>query len=51
VLPERICRFRAVGIVIERAGKTDYRMLIQAADEAMYQAKGNGKNTYYIMVK
>jgi len=41
----------SIGIVIERAGKTDYRMLIQAADEAMYQAKGNGKNTYYIMVK
>ena len=41
----------SIGIVIERAGKTDYRMLIQSADEAMYQAKGNGKNTYYIMVK
>lgn len=41
----------SVGIVIERAGKTDYRKLIQEADEAMYQAKGNGKNTYYIMVK
>ena len=41
----------SIGIVIERAGKTDYRMLIQGADEAMYQAKGNGKNTYYIMVK
>lgn len=41
----------SIGIVIERAGKTDYRRLIQEADEAMYQAKGNGKNTYYIMVK
>ena len=41
----------SIGIVIERAGKTDYRKLIEAADEAMYQAKGNGKNTYYIMVK
>lgn len=41
----------SIGIVIERAGKTDYRMLIQGADEAMYLAKGNGKNTYYIMVK
>lgn len=41
----------SIGIVIERAGKTDYRKLIQEADEAMYQAKGNGKNTYYIMVK
>lgn len=41
----------SIGIVIERAGKTDYRKLIQAADEAMYQAKGNGKNTYYIQVK
>ena len=41
----------SIGIVIERAGKTDYRKLIQAADEAMYQAKGNGKNTYYILVK
>jgi len=41
----------SIGIVIERAGKTDYRKLIQAADEAMYQAKGNGKNTYYIQMK
>ena len=41
----------SIGIVIERAGKTDYRKLIQEADEAMYQAKGNGKNTYYILVK
>ena len=41
----------SIGIVIERAGKTDYRKLIQGADEAMYQAKGNGKNTYYILVK
>ncbi len=41
----------SIGIVIERAGKTDYRKLIQSADEAMYQAKGNGKNTYYILVK
>lgn len=41
----------SIGIVIERAGKTDYRKLIQEADEAMYQAKGNGKNTYFIMVK
>lgn len=41
----------SIGIVIERAGKTDYRKLIQEADEAMYQAKGNGKNTYYILMK
>lgn len=41
----------SIGIVIERAGKTDYRKLIQEADEAMYQAKGNGKNTYFIMMK
>lgn len=41
----------SIGIVIERAGKTDHRKLIQEADEAMYQAKGNGKNTYYIMMK
>jgi len=41
----------SIGIVIERAGKTDYRNLIQGADEAMYQAKDNGKNTYYIVMK
>ncbi len=41
----------SIGIVIERAGKTDYRRLIQEADEAMYQAKGKGKNTYHIMMK
>ena len=48
---ERMAIPCSIGIVIERAGKTDYRKLIQEADEAMYQAKGNGKNTYYIMVK
>ena len=41
----------SIGIVIEHAGKTDYRELIQAADEAMYQAKEKGKNTYYIVAK
>ena len=41
----------SIGIVIERAGKTDYRKLIQEADEAMYQAKGKGKNTYHILSK
>ena len=41
----------SIGIVIDCAGRTDYRKLIQEADEAMYQAKGNGKNTYYILVK
>lgn len=51
VTGERMSIPCSIGIVIERAGKTDYRMLIQGADEAMYQAKGNGKNTYYIMVK
>jgi PleD family two-component response regulator len=38
-------------VVIERAGKTDFRKLIQEADEAMYQAKGKGKNTYHITLK
>ena len=51
VTGERMSIPCSIGIVIERAGKTDYRMLIQGADEAMYLAKGNGKNTYYIMVK
>lgn len=51
VTGERMAIPCSIGIVIERAGKTDYRKLIQEADEAMYQAKGNGKNTYYIMVK
>ena len=41
----------SIGIILENAGKTDYQKLIGAADEAMYQAKENGKNTYYIMVK
>ncbi len=41
----------SIGIVIEKAGKTDYRKLIQEADEAMYQAKGKGKNTYHILMK
>ncbi len=51
VTGERMSIPCSIGIVIERAGKTDYRKLIQEADEAMYQAKGNGKNTYYIIVK
>lgn len=41
----------SIGIVIERAGKTDCRKLIQEADEAMYEAKGKGKDTYFIVVK
>lgn len=40
----------SIGIVIEHASETDYHNLIQKADEAMYQAKDNGKNTYYIKV-
>ena len=51
VTGERMSIPCSIGIVVERAGKTDYRELIQASDEAMYQAKGNGKNTYYIMMK
>lgn len=41
----------SIGIVIETAGKTEYKKLIQEADEAMYQAKGKGKNIYHIMMK
>lgn len=41
----------SIGVVIERAGKTDCRKLIQEADEAMYEAKDKGKDTYYIVVK
>lgn len=41
----------SIGIVVDRAGKTECRNLIQEADEAMYQAKNQGKNTYYITVK
>lgn len=51
VTNERMSIPCSIGVVIERAGKTDYRKLIQAADEAMYQAKGNGKNAYYIQMK
>ena len=41
----------SIGVVVDRAGKTDYRKLIQEADEAMYQAKGKGKNTYHVTMK
>lgn len=41
----------SIGIVIERAGTTDCHRLIQEADEAMYEAKGKGKDTYYIVEK
>lgn len=51
VTGERMSIPCSIGIVIERAGKIDGRRLIQEADEAMYEAKGKGKDTYFVVVK
>ncbi len=39
----------SIGIVSTKGKTLDYVNLIQKADEAMYQAKEAGKNTFYIM--
>lgn len=39
----------SIGIVTTQGKTLDYVNLIQKADEAMYQAKEAGKNTFYIM--
>lgn len=41
----------SIGIVVEQPDNTDYCKFIQDADEAMYEAKGKGKNTYHIITK
>lgn len=51
VTGERMSIPCSIGVVIEYAGKTDCRKLIQEADEAMYEAKNKGKDTYFIAVK
>ena len=39
----------SIGIVSARGDSLDYANLIQKADEAMYRAKEDGKNTFYII--
>lgn len=39
----------SIGIVICHRGELGYSMLLRAADEAMYQAKDKGKNTYQLL--
>ena len=41
----------SIGVVIERKQDMDYEQLVKSSDEAMYQAKENGKNTYFILEK
>lgn len=41
----------SIGLVCQSGGSANYSALIRDADEAMYRAKENGKNTYYIKNK
>ena len=40
----------SIGIVMSQGDTLDYTQLIRRADLAMYQAKENGKNTFYLNV-
>ena len=39
----------SIGVVIERGTSLDYEEILKHSDEAMYQAKERGKNTYQIL--
>lgn len=39
----------SIGAVLKEGNCTDYETLFLKADEALYRAKENGKNTYYII--
>ena len=39
----------SIGIVTSNGGKLDYMELIRKADQAMYEAKKKGKNTFVLM--
>lgn len=39
----------SIGIVTSHGGKLDYMELIRKADQAMYEAKEKGKNTFVLM--
>ena len=41
----------SIGVVIKQGGTLEYESILKDSDEAMYQAKERGKNTYQILVK
>lgn len=41
----------SIGIVVAKGSNISYSSLIHSADEAMYQAKENGKNTYQFVYR
>lgn len=41
----------SIGVVIEQGTSLEYETILKDSDEAMYQAKERGKNTYQILVK
>ena len=41
----------SIGVVIDKDENLEYDTIMKASDEAMYQAKAKGKNTYHILVK
>ena len=41
----------SIGIVVDVSGTTSAETLMRHADEAMYQAKQNGRNTYRLYNK
>lgn len=41
----------SIGVVIEWRSDMNYEELVKGSDEAMYQAKERGKNTYHILEK
>ena len=41
----------SIGVVMEQNAEMDYEALVKSSDEAMYQVKEKGKNTYFILQK
>ena len=41
----------SIGVVIEQGTSLEYEAILKDSDEAMYQAKERGKNTYQILTK
>ena len=39
----------SIGVAIKKAAETDRKQIIRAADDAMYHAKQNGKNQFFII--
>ena len=48
-LGENISVSCSIGVTIAKADESTHESLIEDADEAMYHAKENGKNAYFIL--